>query len=562
MRYSIFINNKGYTEYDIIDKDTQQPVEINLNPLELKLLNNDIFEYNIETNTVTVIHSIIQKTEYIPGILILDGHRTYGKKKGKFLYKCIPNDKHLPTFLVPYEIKNVGFSKNFKNAYVLFKFNNWEGKHPEGSLTNTIGPVDYLPNFYEYQLFCKNLNISLKEFTSNVKERLKKLPSDLLIQEIKQAHKIENRENENVFTIDPKSAQDFDDAFSIKIVKETTRLSIYISNVTLWIDHMNLWSSFTNRISTIYLPDKKRPMLPTLLSDCLCSLKEGEIRFAYTLDVFIEKDSIIKYEFKNTSINVKKNFAYEENELKKECDYKLLLETCKILNRQHKYTYSIRDSHDVVTYLMILINYYSSKNMMTFKNGIYRSVTLSTNDNVTSDINQVFYEFLNFWKNTTGQYVLFDNYKKHDILSFESYIHISSPIRRLIDLLNMIQFQHNNKISNLNSSAMEFYDYWCKQLDYINVTSRIVRKIQNNCNILHICSQNESILKNTYEGYLFDEVVRSDKLFQYMVYIPEIKFISKINSHVKMTCHSKHSFKILIFTNEDNFKKKIKISLC
>ena len=109
---------------------------------------------------------------------------------------------------------------------------------------------------------------------------------------------------------------------------------------------------------------------------------------------------------------------------------------------------------------------------------------------------------------------------------------------------------------------MEFYDCWCKQLDYINVTSRIVRKIQNNCNILHICSQNESILKNTYEGYLFDEVVRSDKLFQYMVYIPEIKFISKINSHVKMTCHSKHSFKILIFTNEDNFKKKIKISLC
>ena len=35
-----------------------------------------------------------------------------------------------------------------------------------------------------------------------------------------------------------------------------------------------LWRSFTKRVSTIYLPDKKRPMLPTILSDCLCSLQE------------------------------------------------------------------------------------------------------------------------------------------------------------------------------------------------------------------------------------------------------------------------------------------------
>lgn len=560
MIYRIFINNKDYTSYDIIDKDTQEMVDISLNPLELKLLNNDVFELN--ENKVNLIHSIVQKTEYIPGVLILENQRTYGKKKDKFLYKCIPNDKHLPIFLIPYEIKNIGFSKNFTNMYVLFKFNNWNGKHPEGVLTNNLGSVDYLPNFYEYQLFCKNLNVSLKEFTKNVKERLKKLPSEELIENIKRNHKIENREDVNVFTIDPKSTQDFDDAFSIKKIEDKTIISIYISNVTLWIEHMNLWSSFTNRITTIYLPDKKRPMLPTLLSDCLCSLKENEIRFAFTLDITIEEEKITHHEFKNTSIKVKKNYEYEEDLLLKNMDYKLLFETCKILNKTQRYTYNIRDSHDAVAYLMILINYYSSKNMFSHKNGIYRSVTVSSQDVVTENVSQEFSDFLKFWKNTTGQYVLFDNYIKHDVLSFESYIHISSPIRRLIDLLNMIQFQCNNNISNFGKESLEFYNYWCKQLDYINVTARTVRKIQNNCNILHLCSKDESILKNTHEGYLFDEVLRSDKLYQYMVYIPEIKFISKINSHERYKQNSSHQFKILVFTREDSFKKKIKVSIC
>ena len=43
------------------------------------------------------------------------------------------------------------------------------------------------------------------------------------------------------------------------------------------------------RISTIYLPDKKRPMLPTILSDCLCSLQANKNRIAFVLDIKLEQ---------------------------------------------------------------------------------------------------------------------------------------------------------------------------------------------------------------------------------------------------------------------------------
>ena len=59
-------------------------------------------------------------------------------------------------------------------------------------------------------------------------------------------------------------------------------------------DYLNLWSSFSKRISSIYLPDKKRSMLPTILSDCLCSLKEKENKICFVLDIYYDEHNEIK----------------------------------------------------------------------------------------------------------------------------------------------------------------------------------------------------------------------------------------------------------------------------
>ena len=81
---------------------------------------------------------------------------------------------------------------------------------------------------------------------------------------------IEDRTDWNVYCIDPHQSTDFDDAFGIKLHYDeelgcvVTKLSIYISNVSILLDHLGLWKSFSTRVSTIYLPDRKRPMLPTI----------------------------------------------------------------------------------------------------------------------------------------------------------------------------------------------------------------------------------------------------------------------------------------------------------
>ena len=124
----------------------------------------------------------------------------------------------------------------------------------------------------------------------------------------------------------------------------------------MWIDTLELWDSFSERIAAIYMPDKKRPMLPTFLSECLCSLQEKQNRFALALDLIVDSEgNVIAHSFKNVLICVNKNYNYEENDLLHMKDYKILYKIIEKMNKNHSYSIMLKSSNDVVAYLMILM---------------------------------------------------------------------------------------------------------------------------------------------------------------------------------------------------------------
>jgi len=109
----INIDNRAYTSWKIFNTNTMQPVELpGFNPTEHKLMTNDVFTFNNDKgqNKLEIVHSTTRLMDAIPAVLVLHNNKTYGRKNGRLLYKCVPDDMRLPTFLVPYEIKNVGFS--------------------------------------------------------------------------------------------------------------------------------------------------------------------------------------------------------------------------------------------------------------------------------------------------------------------------------------------------------------------------------------------------------------------------------------------------------------------
>lgn len=568
--YKVHINDRAYTSWAFLTVVDFKEIELKeINPAEQKLFTNDIFTIEPEFK---ILHSGVRTSNNIPGVLILKGNKTYGRgENGKLLYKCIPDDRRLPTFLISYEMKNVGFSKVFVNQYVTVNFSEWKDKHPRGVISQLIGPVEVLDNFYEYQLYCKSLNASIQNFTKDASKALKSHAHDAFIENIRVKYQdIIDRTNNsewNIITIDPPNSQDFDDAFSVRALENgMQQLSIYISNVTIWMDVLNLWDSFSRRISTIYLPDRKRPMLPTILSDCLCSLQEKHTRLAFVMDIIIDGDLITDIKYSNCMIRVAKNYCYEEHALLENENYNAIFETTKTLTKNYKYINNVRNSHEMVCYLMILMNYNTAKNLISHKNGIFRYTIMRKEMAVPDSLPEEVGKFIKIWNSAAGQYIDVSCLEEgqtiaHNLLEMDAYVHITSPIRRLVDLLNIIQFQENTGIIKLSENAIAFYKKWIADLEYINITMRSIRKVQHDCNLLHMCATSPEIMEKNYTGYVFDKIVRNDGLFQYVVYLPELKMASRVTFRENIENYALREYKLYVFHDEEKFKKKIRLQL-
>lgn len=575
--YQIFIEDRNYYSWIIHDYDLNLKIDYEnidefkgFNPIEHKLFTKDIFKI-YENNKIERIYSTIQNANDIAGVLILENNKTFGRTENnkRLLYKCIPDDKHLPSFLIPYEVKQT-FSKVQKNKYVIFKFDNWKDKHPMGLLTECLGDVDILEVFYEYQLYCKSLHISLSQFNNATKEKFKSKMHNEYISQIFQNKQfsIEDRRNTHyVFTIDPIGSTDFDDGFSIEKINDNYyKVSIYIANVYFWIETFGLWKSFSKRISTIYLPDNRRPMLPTILSDTLCSLQENEDRFAFVMDVIIDNSGQIvndKISFHNVLININKNYNYENPiMIEKDTNYKELFNISYLMDK------TVIDSHDVVSHWMIIMNKLCGEYMCNNKIGIFRSSKyLDKNKNEidnTVNIKDDTRRVIRLWNNASGQYVLYNDCHshEHEIMNLSSYIHITSPIRRIVDLLNQIVInQHLGLIKYISKDSNEFLQDWMNKIEYINTSMRSIRKIQTDCALVHRCFTNPDIMNQEHMGIIFDKISKHDGVFSYMVYLEDIKLLSRITCRLDILEYSYMNFKIYLFEGEDKIKKKIRLHI-
>ena len=90
---------------------------------------------------------------------------------------------------------------------------------------------------------------------------------------------------------------------------------------------------------------------------------------------------------------------------------------------------------------------------------------------------------------------------------------------------------------------------------------RSIRRIQNECSLLNMCQKDDSITKKIYRGYIFDKIARNDALYQYMVYLPEIKMTNRIISRHNWDLNSSYEFKIYVFRDETRLKHKIRLEI-
>ncbi|MDR0893230.1 MAG: ribonuclease R, partial [Mediterranea sp.] len=139
-----------------------------------------------------------------------------------------------------------------------------------------------------------------------------KIPAEISEEEIARR---EDFRGVTTFTIDPKDAKDFDDALSIRPLKNGLwEVGVHIADVTHYVKEGGIIDKEAERRATsVYLVDRTIPMLPERLCNFICSLRPHEEKLAFSAIFDItEKGEVKKWRIAHTVINSDRRFTYEE----------------------------------------------------------------------------------------------------------------------------------------------------------------------------------------------------------------------------------------------------------
>jgi ribonuclease R len=200
--------------------------------------------------------------------------------------------------------KDIGDAKN--GDVVEFKVIEWNKKQksPKAKVIKTL----YTATQEQYLLY--RLNLPTK-FPDAVIEELK----DISITQSEIESRIDLRKS-NIFSIDPETCTDVDDALSFEKTSFGYRVGIHIADVSHFIKAgTDLDREAYKRSFTIYFPSFSIPMIPQKLSSDLCSLLEGVDRLCVSTIINLDNNlNIIDTNIFRSVINNKKKFSYEEAE--------------------------------------------------------------------------------------------------------------------------------------------------------------------------------------------------------------------------------------------------------
>ena len=228
--------------------------------------------------------------------------------RGRFFY-VEPDDVRFGSKITVPSNQTADAEHNETVAVTIEKWETTRSSTPKGRISARLGDRNNPRVDAKAVIFSHQLPL---EFPPHVLSAAEDIPQAIPTETILER---QDRRDLTCFTIDPRSARDFDDAISIEIDKTgIRRVGIHIADVSYYVTEGSaLDHEAMSRGTSVYLVDSVVPMLPERLSNGICSLKPAEDRLAFS--VFVEFDTvnrILSTEIVSTVINSKARLTYEQ----------------------------------------------------------------------------------------------------------------------------------------------------------------------------------------------------------------------------------------------------------
>lgn len=214
---------------------------------------------------------------------------------------------------VPYDIfiplKKLKDAKNGQKA--IARITDWPEKvnNPFGEIVEILGD----PGDNEVEMHAILAEFDLPhDFPESIENAAHKIPDHIPEEEYQSRRDFRDV---RTFTIDPEDAKDFDDALSVRKLKDGLwEVGVHIADVTHYVKPDTILDQEAyERGTSVYLVDRVVPMLPEKLSNNVCSLRPNEDKLCFSA-VFKMDDKANVHDqwFGKTLINSDRRFNYQE----------------------------------------------------------------------------------------------------------------------------------------------------------------------------------------------------------------------------------------------------------
>ena len=418
-----------------------------------------------------------------------------------------------------------------------------------------------------------------------------------------------------VITIDPIGSVDLDDGFSFSWDENNYYLDIHIADPVSLFDLTNpfmikiLYELYV-RLQTCYIDSNPIKSIPThLLPEQIVKLvsllainpdTNSNIKFRRAISFCFKiskHNSKINFELKFTKLFNIKNYTYDDydnkinHESESELKQNLINLSNRLINLMDLKLNSIDPtdpadpadpadptdptdpadpntrtniSHKMIEIFMILTNWYGGNylvNTMGWSKTIIRTQnSLDFGEDFNPDKIPLYARPILSKAANYSNPNLDPNLNKHFTLGICNYAHLSSPMRRFIDMINHLGFYR----VDLNTYGLgNFYD-----LDPINLKIKNYKKISNGYELVKLIKSSDSKSNNKFRACLFDwePTPNTNKIKCLLVLVPILmsnqKNLSRVVSvelpQIELTSKSNifkyMEFDVELYYNSNNFK--------
>jgi len=305
-RLNVNVNSRGYGYF--IHPDTDEFIEIqperSLRSFHGDLVEVRVLKEEIKDKKQAEVTKWIsrEKTTWVG---------TVKKRQGSESAFLIADDRRM---YVDFYIPAIEAQKVSNDYKVQVELVTWdpEKKNPEGKIIKIIGPKG--EHEVEIQAILLEKGI-IADFADGIVKEAKKEKETWSPIPGAEITKRKDIRGITTFTIDPKTAKDFDDALSFQRLEDGNfEIGVHIADVSHFVRPGSLLDKEAReRAFSVYMVDRTVPMLPEILSNDICSLNPNEDRLSFSAIFKITPDAQVLDEwFGKTVIHSNKRFTYEE----------------------------------------------------------------------------------------------------------------------------------------------------------------------------------------------------------------------------------------------------------